>query len=173
MKRKRSSLRVRKSLKKYSSKIICQGFRSENSLKMELNLEHVMYDVCEGLRIAREKLRARVQVLEDVRNHLNSLLLIDQAELISAIQGKTTLQEIRSLLPNHFNDGEYLIGLIERNVDFLAGITDHPESQPSARDDFKRLHTKFLRMKVDITLFLGFIEQSYHYGITGVHTVKN
>ncbi|GFY70038.1 hypothetical protein TNIN_403771 [Trichonephila inaurata madagascariensis] len=81
------------------------------------------------------------------------------------MEGITTPQEIRSLLPNHFNDGEYLIELIEGTMEFLTGYTQHPELQPPARDDFKRLHTKFLIFKMDITLFLGFIEQTYHKGI--------
>ncbi|GFY52841.1 hypothetical protein TNIN_412751 [Trichonephila inaurata madagascariensis] len=110
-------------------------FRPENSLKMDiLSPENIRLDVlCEGIQVAKEKLRAR---------------------------------DIRSLLPDHFNDAEYLIGLIERTTDCLTGYVDHPELQPPALDDFKRLHSKYLILKIDITLFLGHIEHAYTHGIT-------
>ncbi|GFT15704.1 hypothetical protein TNCV_4986121 [Trichonephila clavipes] len=132
-----------------------------------LALENVRLDIlCGGIRVAKDRLRARVQVLEDCHKQLNGLLLYDRPELIAIMEGQTTIQDIRSMLPDQFNDAEYLIGLIERTIDCIKDYVNHPEVLPAAQEDFKRLHSKYLLIKIDITLFLGHIEHAYNHGIT-------
>ncbi|GFY78788.1 hypothetical protein TNIN_116711 [Trichonephila inaurata madagascariensis] len=156
MKRKRSSLRKRKRLQDHSLKIICQGFRSEDSLKMEMiALDAILM----GLEILREG----VQTLEYCRNNLDQVVDYERQKLIH-IFSEITPDEIRDLLPLHFVDGEVLIELIERSFAEFSGNTHYSELLSRAKEDFKRLHAKFLIIKIDMLAYLVYIEHK----ITGI-----
>ncbi|GFY28774.1 hypothetical protein TNCV_3441411 [Trichonephila clavipes] len=121
-----------------------------------------MYFVCEGLRVAREKLQIDVKILEAVDKKLFSLVVCPRQELIAAIEGSpTSVEELRSLLNNFFAATDNLIGDVERTMQNLTGRIEHVELMPPAQEDFKRLQTQFSILKIDIPILLGFIEKSY------------
>ncbi|GFW70260.1 hypothetical protein TNCV_3337781 [Trichonephila clavipes] len=89
-------------------------------------MEDIRLDVLyQCLQVAKEALRARVQVLEDCHMQIDEILHCDRLKLITIFR-EITREDIRSLLPYHFNDAEFLIELIERTMDDLTGNTDHP-----------------------------------------------
>ncbi|GFX08911.1 hypothetical protein TNCV_2966221 [Trichonephila clavipes] len=126
LQRKFSSSKKKISRSIYSSKIMCKGFRTENSLNMEPLIPENDPDpvdiLCEGLCLARQQLRARVQLLEDVRTYFEGIL-IEEEELRAAMERELNPLDIYNLLTDHFQYAEDLIGLnetIASGIPYLA-----------------------------------------------------
>ncbi|GFV34633.1 hypothetical protein TNCV_1449381 [Trichonephila clavipes] len=114
------------------------------------------------MTVARFKLRKRIKVLEDCEQHLFVLICCEKAELVAVMEGKTSPQDLRSLLQQQFDDAEYLIGLMQKARDYLTGRVNHRELQQCCREECQRLYSKYACLKNDIIVFLDYLEHGFN-----------
>ncbi|GFR22144.1 hypothetical protein TNCT_199041 [Trichonephila clavata] len=133
----------------------------ENS--RNISLENINLNLaCEEVRIARVKLKARIEVLELCAANLQELMCFSREQLVTAMEGLTSPAHLRSEMQKHLKDAECLIGLIRKHWRHLTGRINHPELLPPARDDFIRLRSKYIHLENDIIFYLAYIEYRYN-----------
>ncbi|GFV45979.1 hypothetical protein TNCV_1158881 [Trichonephila clavipes] len=90
---------------------------------------------------------------------LSALIRCQRVDIIDAMEGITTPQDLRALIKEQFDDADYFIRFMQRTREFLTGRIQHRELQPFARDISQRLYSRCVTLKNDIIALLDCLDR--------------